>query len=397
MSVLFEPDASAVDLMRLAIGPDLVVVDGVVALRQLLSDDPSHELVIIGSDVDLEMALGFTSTMRISRPAVGVILVRRRLDTAVLTQALRAGVREVVAADDLTVLREACQRSEEISRQFRNATGAETEQAGRTIGQLVTVFSAKGGCGKTTVATNLAATLAQGGSRRVCLVDLDLSFGDVAIAMQLFPVRTIADAVGLSRLDETAVRSLLTVHSPGLDTLVAPVEPGSAENVPAQLVSELLTVLKTMFDVVVVDTPPAFTDHVLAAFDVSEHLVLLATLDIPALKNLKLTLETLDMLGYARDRWHVLLNRSDSKVGLSVHDVEKTLKTSIACELPSSRAVPASINRGVPIALDEPGHPVSQALRKFAEAKIVVRAAVPQSLRSDRRGFSLLRRGGSTS
>lgn len=396
MAVLFEPDLTAIELMRLAIGPDVEVVDGVVALRQLVASNPSHELVVIGSDVDLEMALTFTASMRVARPALGVVLVRRRLDTGVLTQALRAGVREVVAADDLNALREACRRSEELSRHFRSATGGEAEPPSRPTGQLVTVFSAKGGCGKTTVATNLAATLAHGGTRRICLVDLDLSFGDVAIAMQLFPVRTIADAVGLSRLDETAVRSLLTPHSPGLDTLVAPVEPGSAESVPGQLVSELLTVLKSMFDVVVVDTPPAFTDHVLAAFDASEHLVLLATLDIPALKNLKLTLETLDMLGYPRDRWHILLNRSDSKVGLSVHDVEKTLKTPIACELPSSRAVPASINRGVPIVLDEPGHGVSQALRKFADTRIVPRPAVPTALRSDRRGFTLLRRGGST-
>jgi pilus assembly protein CpaE len=151
-----------------------------------------------------------------------------------------------------------------------------------------------------------------------------------------------------------------------------------------------------MYDYVVVDTPPAFTDHVLAAFDLSDDLVLLATLDIPALKNLKLTLETLDMLGYQRDRWHVLLNRADSKVGLSVSDVEKTLKCKIAAEVPSSRAVPACINRGVPIVLDQPGHSVSQAFRKFAEASLVRRtaAASTPAQRGDRRRLSLLRRGG---
>ena len=117
--------------------------------------------------------------------------------------------------------------------------------------------------------------------------------------------------------------------------------------------------LKQQFDFVVVDTPPAFDDHVLAAFDQSDLVALLATLDIPALKNLKLTLETLDLLNYPRDRWRIVLNRADSKVGLALDEVEKTLKAPIAAQIPSSRDVPASINRGVPIVLDDPKHPVS--------------------------------------
>jgi pilus assembly protein CpaE len=254
------------------------------------------------------------------------------------------------------------------------------------------VFSAKGGCGKTTLATNLAVALADGGRRQVCLVDLDLSFGDVAIAMQLFPAHTIADAVPLaSDLDKAGVSGLLTPHSPGLTTLVAPVEPGSAENIPASLVSDLLTILRQMFDFVVIDSPPAFTDHVLAAFDQSDYIALIATLDIPALKNLKLTLETMDLLSYPRDRYRVVLNRADSKVGLSLTEVEKTLGAPIMAEIPSSRDVPASINRGVPIVLDNHNHPVSVAIKAFAERQLAVghiaTAAIPPELRSDRRGL----------
>jgi pilus assembly protein CpaE len=283
-----------------------------------------------------------------------------------------------------------------VSQHLRGAVVGDHSGAGSKRGQLITVFAAKGGCGKTTVATNVAAALANGGKSSVCLVDLDLAFGDVAIAMQLFPARTVADALGLANLDETAVRSLLTPHSAGLDAIVAPVEPGTAESISGALVGELLRVLKTMFDHVVVDSPPAFTDHVLAAFDESEHLVLLATLDIPALKNL--TLETLDMLAYSRERWHVVLNRSDAKVGLSVADVSKTLKTEIAAQIPSSRAVPAAINRGVPIVLDEPGHAVSQAIKKFASNRLVNTnpGAIAPVLRKDRRGFPLRRKGVTT-
>ena len=300
-------------------------------------------------------------------------------------------------ADNLTVLADACERSRTLTRQVSGQDAQATAATKR--GQLVTVFAAKGGCGKTTMATNLAATLADGGRQEVCLVDLDLAFGDVAIAMQLSPSRTLSDASHLSgSLDEGAARSLLTHHSPGLSIIAAPMEPGTAESLPVRMISDLLDVLKGMYDVVVVDCPPAFTDHVLAAFDRSDHFVLLATLDVPALKNLKLTLETLGMLGYARDSWHVVLNRSDAKVGLTVADVQKTLGHPIAVQVPSSRAVPSSINRGVLITLDQPGHPVSTAIRRFArglQAEALVggaHAAKSVSPRRDKRGFGLLRR-----
>jgi pilus assembly protein CpaE len=146
-----------------------------------------------------------------------------------------------------------------------------------------------------------------------------------------------------------------------------------------------------MFDYVVVDTPPAFDDQVMAAFDASDVIFLIATLDIPALKNLKLTLETLELLDYPRERWNVILNRSDSKVGLSISEVEKTLGTPIRAQIPSSRDVPSTINRGVPIALDDPKHPVSLAIREIARQSLGAfgdpAESIPSDLRSDRRSF----------
>jgi pilus assembly protein CpaE len=125
---------------------------------------------------------------------------------------------------------------------------------------------------------------------------------------------------------------------------------------------------------------------------------LLATLDIPALKNLRLTLDMLDLLGYPRESWHVVLNRADSKVGLDVEDVERTLTCPIAAQVPSSRAVSASINKGVPIVLDEPGHPVSVAIRQLAGRALrgePVAVPQPSGRRAERpqRRMALLRRG----
>jgi pilus assembly protein CpaE len=260
---------------------------------------------------------------------------------------------------------------------------------------VITVFSAKGGCGKTTVATNLGAALAEGGRREVCIVDLDLAFGDVAIAMQLFPTHTIGDAISLEdTLDPSGVASLLTQHSPGLRVLSAPVEPGLAENIPVTLVTRLLTIMREMFDYVIIDTPPAFTDQVLAAFDMSDLAILLATLDIPALKNLKLSLETLELLNYPKEKVRLILNRADSKVGLDANEVEKTLRAPISALIPSSRAVPAATNRGVPIVTDQPHHPVSAAINAFVEQQIAPLSsqAIPAQLRADRRGGLLRRR-----
>ena len=391
MPILLETERFMRDALAGAIGPETLVARDIVAVRRHLTDLPNENLVVIGPDVELAVALDFASAERIARPVNGVILVRRRVDTAVLKDAIRAGVREVVKADDLRALTEACRQSQALSQRVRGDVG-DTSQPNGGLGQLITVFSAKGGCGKTTLSTNIAGSLSKAG-HRVCIIDLDLAFGDVAIAMQLFPTRSVADAVELtSGMDTTAVRGLVTPYSENLDTVLAPIEPGAGEAVPAQTVTDLLQALKRSYEYVVVDTPPQFNDHVLAACDATDLFVLIATLDIAALKNLKLTLEMLDLLGYARDRRRVVLNRSDSKVGLSVNDAQKTLGTPIAGQIPSSGDVPASINRGVPIVLDHPSHPVSLAVKAFTAT--LVRDATPTVLipRQQRRGLALLRR-----
>jgi pilus assembly protein CpaE len=400
MTTLCESNQTSAQSLLSAVG-EAFVVGSMDDLRAHLDAVVGEDTVVIGPGIDQTSALRLAETMRLVRPTLGVILVRQRIDTSVLGEALRAGVREVIDERDLSGLNAAVRRSQSLATALREKDHTPHQEAGAARGRIITVFSAKGGCGKTTLATNLAAALADRGRRDVCLVDLDLAFGDVAITLQLFPAHTIADAVPLGEsLDFTAVQSLLTPHSPGLTTLVAPVEPGSAGSIPASLVSHILVMLRDHFDYVVVDTPPAFDDQVLAAFDLSDYLALIATLDIPALKNLKLTLETLDLLNYPRERWRVVLNRSDSKVGLSINEVEKTLRTEISIQIPSSRDVPAAINRGVPILLDDPKHPVSVAIKAFADRQIVGvtplsphEAAIVPDLRSDRRGGLFRRKG----
>jgi MinD-like ATPase involved in chromosome partitioning or flagellar assembly len=277
-------------------------------------------------------------------------------------------VRAVVHVGDDAALAAACRRSYEVPRRML-APPTDEESA---PGQVVTVFGAKGGCGKTAVAVNLGIALAMQGVRRVCIVDLDLAFGDVAISVQLDPLRTILDALPMAgHLDESGAASLLTRYQPGIEMLLAPVAPGDAEKIPPRLVGELLAVLRRMYDFVVIDTPPQFSEHVLTAMDVSSHLVLLTTPDVTALKSLRVTLEQLDMLSYPRQIRSVVINRADSKVGISSDQVRKVVRSNIAAHIPSSRAVPISVNKGVPIVMASPSHPVSQSVIKFVQQHLL--------------------------
>ncbi len=364
MTIVWDGSHGAEDRYAYALGDQVHLVDGAAAAARAMQTLTAETLLLIGPDVDLQSACDLTESLRVDRPEVGSVLLRRRLDVTLLAQALRSGVREVVAADDLAALSEACRRSRDLSQRIG---GRDAQQAVREA-RIVTVFSAKGGVGKTTFSTNLGAHLAATGSRTL-VVDLDLAFGDVAISLQLRPQRTMSDIVPMTgHIDEQGLASIVTTHAAsGLDTICAPAEPAEAERIAGTTVSELLKVARRCYDYVIVDTPPAFTEHVLAAFDVSDQHVLIATLDLPALKNLRLTLDTLDLLGSPRDSRIVVLNRSDAKVGLRPEDVVTALKQEIAIMVPNSLDVPASVNRGVAICVEEPNHPVSVALRQLVD------------------------------
>ena len=369
MPILCGSSESAERLLY-SIGGDVHAVDSLIEAAWMLDRDLRETLVVIGPRAPVSEALAFAAQLRMSRPAVGVILTRHEADVALLTHALQAGIREVVRAGDDAALADACRRSYEVSR--RMAADAPVVQQAERRGQIVTVFAAKGGCGKTTLATNLGVVLANGTGQQVCIVDLDLAFGDVAISVQLDPAKTIVDALPMAgHLDNTGAASLLTRYQPNLEMLLAPTTPGDAEKIPASLIGELLAVLRTIFDCVVVDTPAQFSEHVLTAMDNSSHHVLLTTPDVPALKNLRITLDMLDLLSYPRQIRSVVLNRADSKVGLSLNDVERVVRWPIAAHIPSSREVPISINKGTPLTFANPGHPVSQAISRFAQQRIL--------------------------
>jgi pilus assembly protein CpaE len=254
-----------------------------------------------------------------------------------------------------------------------------TASAGLSSAPLICVLGPKGGTGKTVVATNLAVALAER-DQRVILVDLDLQFGDLGLALGLSPQNTMFDLVKAGgTLDSEKVDGFLIRHSSGVRVLMAPTRPDQASIVAVEFLRELYTVLRTMADVVIIDTPPGFTPEVIASIDMSTHIAMVGMLDTLSLKNTKLGLETLDLMGYSSHAVTLILNRSDSRVGITNDDVSAVVGRVPQIRIPSDRAVPRSINEGEPIFLSQPKTAAARAFRELAEIYVHERQeALPQ-------------------
>ena len=238
------------------------------------------------------------------------------------------------------------------------------------LGRVVTVFSPKGGTGKTVTASNLGAALAKQGQKTL-LLDLDLQFGDAAIVMGIEPEKTVYDlVVAPGELDHEKLAGYITKHPCGLDVLPAPLRPEDAELVTESKITRLLEVARETYDVIVVDTSPFFHGPMLATLDRTDELLVICGLDVPTLKNVRLALQTLELLSYPTSRIRFVLNRANTKVGLSKREVESALKVSIDTEVPSDRSVPISVNQGNPAVLAHPGSDFSQAMTTLAKSLI---------------------------
>ncbi|MDR7253800.1 pilus assembly protein CpaE [Nocardioides sp. BE266] len=367
------------------------------ALSDHIQSSPNEFAVVIGPSITTDEAASFAQWARVNRPDLGVILLRDTVDAGTLSLALRSGMREVVQSKDLAGITTAVQRARSVASAIgqtmlgevqaaaeeakaRLVAEAEAQRAADEApqGKVFTVFSTKGGVGKSLVAVNTAVALSQRG-HRVCLVDLDVNSGDVAIMLQLSPTRNVNDLVSFrGGIDEGAIESLLTKYSDTMSVVAAPVHLDSPDQASADEIGQLLDGLKAMFEFVVIDTSGVFDDQALAALDRSATIILVGTLDIPALKGVKLATSTLDLLNFSRDSWRFVLNRADAKVGLTQPEFESTLGLKADSTLVSSREVLAAVNRGEPLVSAFPANPNSKALTTFATALATAHAEDPQ-------------------
>jgi pilus assembly protein CpaE len=304
-----------------------------------------------------------------AHPEVGAVLITTELSTDTFRQALRAGIRDVLPAPvDTAQLTDSVRRiADSLVSSRPSDLGADLE--GGEQGQVVTVFSTKGGAGKSVIAANLAVVLARRSTKPVVLVDADLQFGDVAVMLKLAPQHTIVDAVGsIDRLDAALLQNLLVRHEPsGLLVLPAPLEPAFADQIGAEQMVRIVELLRSFCEFVVVDTPAYFNDVVLGLIEISDDVLLVAGMDIPNIKNVKIGLQTLRLLNTPMSKLRLILNRANSKVKLDVGEVERTLQIKADSLIPSDVVVPQSVNRGVPVVLDAPKSGVAKSIEQLAD------------------------------
>jgi pilus assembly protein CpaE len=368
--------------------------NGLAEVREGLADHPEVELVGTAADPakagtklaesGAQVILhGTTATDHVPTSeieairgvtAAPIVLVTSASANALLSEALSAGIFDVVLLPQLTdgivfTIKKA------NSLAAGRATGSGSGKTTAALeGRVVTFFSPKGGAGKTVLACNLAATVARQQQRKTLLLDLDLQFGDAAIMMGIEPEKTIYDLVMARReLDTDALAGYVTAHSSGVHVLPAPLRPEDAELVTEERLGHLFAVAKESYDVIVVDTPPFFHGPVLSTLDRTDQLLLVASPDVPTVKNIKLTMQTLDLLHYPKERRHLLLNRAGSKVGLKAQEIERALDMKVAFEVPVEREVAVSVNRGVPLAISSPRSAVGKSLQEVADKLVPLR------------------------
>lgn len=355
------------------LGPGVSGFETIEAVLPRLLGTPT--VVVLGPSCSDQDVLAAVERSLSSRPDVGVVLVADELSTTVLQLALRSGVKDVLTlqGDTLQIV-EAIERVggglRPDSGSLVPAGGAITETGDPSdLGRVTTVFSTKGGSGKSVIATNLAVVLAERTDAPVVLVDADLQFGDVAVMMKLAPTHTVVDAVSnIERLDTSLLESLLATHEPsGLRVLPAPLEPAFADQIGANDMVKIIEILQRFCAHVIIDTPAYFNDVVLGLVEVSDDVLLVAGMDIPNIKNVKIGLQTLRLLNTPMEKLRLILNRANSKVKLDIGGVERTLQVSAEALVPSDVVVPQSVNKGVPFVMSHPKSGVAKSIRSLAD------------------------------
>ncbi len=340
-------------------------------------------VVVFGPSETPDVIITQVAGLMAFRPACSAIMVVYELTAGVLQQAIRAGVDDVVAvsADDAELLDAISRASSRVLARGQSTRAPSPASAAQSPGRVVSVFCTKGGTGKSVVAINLAVALAKRTIQPVVLVDADLQFGDVALMLQLQPTHTIAEAVQAGdRLDGAMLENLLLRHPPsGLLVLAAPTEPSSADQIGRADIARILDILRERCAFVVVDTSANFAEVTLAAIESSDDILVMAGLDVMSLKSARIGLQTMRVLGIPFSRVKFVLNRANTRVGLTEADAERALQLKVDAALPSDILVAESVNRGVPVVTSAPRSKFAKSIDGLADTLMNSASAPAQS------------------
>jgi pilus assembly protein CpaE len=342
------------------------------------ADDGSQPgVVVFGPSEPPKDVIGRVTKLSSAGAGRGVVMVVDELTADVLKHAMRAGVDDVVpsTADDKELLDAIVRASRRVMARLP-AGGSPAAGSTPTEGRVVTVFCTKGGTGKSVVAVNLAVALAKRTIQPVVLVDADLQFGDVALMLQLQPTHTIVDALHAGeRLEGVMLENLLLRHpASGLLVLAAPTEPSSADQIGRADLGRILEVLRERCAYVIVDTSANFAEVTLAALEAADEILVMAGLDVMSLKSARVGLQTMRILGIPFSRVKFVLNRANTRVGLTEADAERALQLKVDVALPSDIVVAESVNRGVPVVTSAPRSKFARSIDELAE---MLMAAAP--------------------
>ncbi len=366
--VVVDHDQAIRSRLAMQLGQGATPFASISDLTARLSGQPV--VVVFGPSFANPVEITAADQLLSARREVGAIMVTNELTTDVLQRALRAGIKDVLQAPlDSAQLADAVQRVAATLTPGVAVPSSPTFSESDEAGRVITVFSTKGGAGKSVIATNLAVLLAQRSEKPVVIVDADLQFGDIAVMLKLSPQHTIVDAVSsLDRLDLALMQSLLVTHPPsGLLVLPAPLEPAFADQIGATEMVRIVELLRQFCSYVVVDTPAYFNDVVLGLIEVSDDVLLVAGMDIPNIKNVKIGLQTLRLLNTPMEKLKLVLNRANSKVKLDVGEVERTLGVQAEALIPSDVVVPQAVNKGEAVVLSAPRSGVAKSLEQLAD------------------------------
>ncbi len=321
---------------------------------------------IVLMDINMPVMDGIKATEEISMsvPETAVIIMSVQGESEYLRKAMMAGARDFLnkpfSSDDLIMTILKTYDVESQRRQRSNVTKVKEEVKSK----IITVFSTKGGVGKTTLASNLAVSLARTTKKRVALVDLDLQFGDVAIMLNASVKNTISDIIKeINLLDSDVMEDYLVTHFSGVRILPAPIKPEYAEYITASHVEKILNTLKDHYHYIIVDTSASFHETVLQALDMSDRILMLSTLDLPTIKNVKAGLDVMETLHYPKEKINIILNKASEQFGIKYKDFENTLKHKIWAFIPEdSQTVITSANKGFPFVMTRTETKVAKAV-----------------------------------
>jgi pilus assembly protein CpaE len=376
------------DVLAHGIGHGAIVVAGVVeGLEQRTEPLQEHtaDVLVVACADSSDLAVPFINRAVRERPERPVVVLSSAPPNGFLRHLFELGVDDVIVLPD-SAERVAFALEKAVARKHEGAAAT-----GAPPADLICVLGPKGGTGKTLTSANLAVALAAEG-RTVAVVDLDLQFGDLGLALGLRPKKTIYDlATSAGSLDSEKLEAYLVSHSSGAQILLAPTRPDEAGFISVELLREIYSALRFSHEFVIVDTPPGFTREVIVAIDNSTGVCMVGTLDALSLKNTKLGLETLERMGYDPARVCLVLNRADTDVGISRADVEAILGRPPDVFVPSSRDIPRSVNDGTPIVLAQQQSQAAAAFRSLCAVYLPVAVNRDPNGNGHRPGASSLR------